>query len=330
MLLRDFGLCGPCRVEQCSVETMKKGFSMKRMRLKGTHQCCEKCTVAPDGTETHYEIFDGEEVCFKVKLATGLRESDPEMFKLVRDENVDKARQKAYAAHSDQRLAQEVVGYKNMKEAFEVFDADGSGYLDTEELMLILTRAGGGNPMTEDDAKSFITLFDHNGDGKMQYTEFIEAMQALAEASGLWEGQEDVAADEVVEALVEDFGLSMLTKMDEHQLEKLKAAKEKLRSAKGAGVGQKAELKAAAARKVAAPTTAARAECPISGLAELMADLEITDHLCAATEWCVEVGIDSLDELREIDMGEDLVEFLTDLKPAKATLMLRRIRAGDK
>ena len=169
---------------------------------------------------------------------------------------------------------------------------------------------------------------------------------SLASSSGLWEGQEG-AADEVVEALVEDYGLSMLTKMDDEQVQKLAAAKEKLRKAKGAGVGQKADLKALAAKKAKVPAkpigdaTAAEAdgsvaeaeeafECPIEGLAELMTDLSITEHLAEATGWCVEVGLDSLAELREVEMEADLISFLeagdVHLKPAKATLMLKRIR----
>jgi len=318
---------------------MKRGTTLKSV-LKGVHKCTEKCKASSDGSETHFEMINGEEISFCIKVSTSLKASDPEMWELTHTENIHKARQKAAAAANDKRVEQGVEGYKNLKEAFELFDADGSGYLDDAEMLQILTRASGGTALDEKDAKEFIAIFDHNKDGKMQYTEFIEAMKTLAEASGLWEGH-DSAADEVVEAVVEDYGLAMLTKMDEDQVSKLQEAKEKVQRAKGAGVGKKAAAtkaviasakaaamtSAAASQEAADPEAEAAAECNVDGLREIMEGLSIQDHLGTATEWCNDVGIESLAELKEMEMEADLVSYLVDLKPAKAKLMLKRIQA---
>ena len=149
---------------------MKRGTTLKSV-LKGVHKCTEKCKASSDGSETHFEMINGEEISFCIKVSTSLKASDPEMWELTHTENIHKARQKAAAAANDKRVEQGVEGYKNLKEAFELFDADGSGYLDDAEMLQILTRASGGTALDEKDAKEFIAIFDHNKDGKMQYTE---------------------------------------------------------------------------------------------------------------------------------------------------------------
>ena len=53
-----------------------------------------------------------------------------------------------------------------LEKAFKVFDADGSGTLDSAEMMKILTRESGDCAgMKIEDAKEIIEAFDKNGDG---------------------------------------------------------------------------------------------------------------------------------------------------------------------
>ena len=58
-----------------------------------------------------------------------------------------------------------------MRAAFRQFDADGSGSLSAEELKNILTRPGGGSPMTLAQCTEIIKSFDANGDGVLQLDE---------------------------------------------------------------------------------------------------------------------------------------------------------------
>ena len=96
---------------------------------------------------------------------------DPELWKTTHEENIKNARAAAFGPHMDARMKEKQEEVEILKSAFNHFDADGSGSLDTDEVIQILTRVGGGNPMSEADAKEFIGLFDHDGSGRMEINE---------------------------------------------------------------------------------------------------------------------------------------------------------------
>jgi Ca2+-binding EF-hand superfamily protein len=58
-----------------------------------------------------------------------------------------------------------------LHEAFNVFDKDGDGFVDAHELMVVLAQIG--EPATEDEIATMISEADLNGDGKMDYDEFV-------------------------------------------------------------------------------------------------------------------------------------------------------------
>ena len=47
-----------------------------------------------------------------------------------------------------------------LRHAFNVFDVDKSGTLSAAELRAVLTRPGGGQPMSEEDASQLLKEFD--------------------------------------------------------------------------------------------------------------------------------------------------------------------------
>ena len=51
-----------------------------------------------------------------------------------------------------------------VRAAFHIFDKDSSGALSTEELKAVLTRPGGGQPLTDAEVADIIKEFDLNGD----------------------------------------------------------------------------------------------------------------------------------------------------------------------
>ena len=63
----------------------------------------------------------------------------------------------------------------NMNILFGLFDTDNSGKLSAEELMAILTRPDTRQPLTIAEARSLIEKYDTNGDGELDYDEFVRA-----------------------------------------------------------------------------------------------------------------------------------------------------------
>ena len=57
------------------------------------------------------------------------------------------------------------------REAFEIFDEDGDGYIECTELIRVLTAIG--DTLTDKEADELIKEADLNGDGKINYVEFV-------------------------------------------------------------------------------------------------------------------------------------------------------------
>ena len=58
------------------------------------------------------------------------------------------------------------------REAFNMFDKDGSGALSVEEIKAVLMRPGGGAPISDAEAAALIAESDTNRDGELQFEEF--------------------------------------------------------------------------------------------------------------------------------------------------------------
>ena len=71
---------------------------------------------------------------------------------------------------------------EELRAAFAAFDADGSGRLSAEELVGVLTRPGGGQPVDEAEARAFVAKHDRNGDGELVLDEFVVAVLRPADA----------------------------------------------------------------------------------------------------------------------------------------------------
>merc|ERR1712070_378115 len=63
---------------------------------------------------------------------------------------------------------------EEIKNAFLTFDADGSGFIDREELVNVLTTMG--DPVDEETINGMIAEADLDGDGKINYAEFTKIM----------------------------------------------------------------------------------------------------------------------------------------------------------
>ncbi|CAM6100341.1 unnamed protein product [Calypogeia fissa] len=63
------------------------------------------------------------------------------------------------------------------REAFRVFDRDDSGWIDATELRTVMTRLG--EEVTDDEVAEMIREADFDGDGHINYEEFVHAMMTM-------------------------------------------------------------------------------------------------------------------------------------------------------
>ena len=61
---------------------------------------------------------------------------------------------------------------EELKEAFRVFDRDGTGYISTVELRHIMTTLG--EKLSEEEANEMMKIADPNNTGKINYDEFAK------------------------------------------------------------------------------------------------------------------------------------------------------------
>ena len=61
------------------------------------------------------------------------------------------------------------------KEAFDLFDKDGSGSIDVNEIVKIMKNFG--YPMKKSEAQKLIAEIDDNGDGELDFEEFVTLME---------------------------------------------------------------------------------------------------------------------------------------------------------
>lgn len=61
-----------------------------------------------------------------------------------------------------------------LKEAFRVFDKDGNGVISADELRHVMTSLG--EKLTDEEVTEMIREADVNGDGQINYEEFVKMM----------------------------------------------------------------------------------------------------------------------------------------------------------
>ncbi|MCD7454837.1 hypothetical protein HAX54_026208 [Datura stramonium] len=66
--------------------------------------------------------------------------------------------------------------FEEIKEAFDVFDENGDGYIDANELMKLIWRMGF-SEFSKEDCKKMIMAFDENRDGRIEFCEFLKLME---------------------------------------------------------------------------------------------------------------------------------------------------------
>ena len=63
---------------------------------------------------------------------------------------------------------------EDLKEAFKVFDKDNNGFISQSELRLVMANLG--EKLTDDEVEEMILEADIDGDGQVNYEEFVAIM----------------------------------------------------------------------------------------------------------------------------------------------------------
>eukprot|EP01087_Luapelamoeba_hula_P016063 TRINITY_DN4900_c0_g1_i1.p1 TRINITY_DN4900_c0_g1~~TRINITY_DN4900_c0_g1_i1.p1 ORF type:complete len:168 (-),score=45.36 TRINITY_DN4900_c0_g1_i1:73-552(-) len=66
------------------------------------------------------------------------------------------------------------TGEDELREAFKVFDTDGNGFISPQELREVML--GLGEKLTDGEVDEMIKEADSNGDGQVDYAEFVKMM----------------------------------------------------------------------------------------------------------------------------------------------------------
>lgn len=66
---------------------------------------------------------------------------------------------------------------EEVNEAFCVFDVNRDGFIDADELQRVLRGLGFGEGKDVEDSKTMIRSFDENGDGRIDFREFVKLME---------------------------------------------------------------------------------------------------------------------------------------------------------
>ncbi|XP_042507028.1 probable calcium-binding protein CML45 [Macadamia integrifolia] len=74
-------------------------------------------------------------------------------------------------------LFEEEPSIEEVKEAFEVFDENKDGFIDARELQRVLCGLGFVEGSKMQDCRWMIRAFDMNGDGKIDFGEFVKFME---------------------------------------------------------------------------------------------------------------------------------------------------------
>ncbi|KAL6650950.1 hypothetical protein ACP70R_009875 [Stipagrostis hirtigluma subsp. patula] len=67
---------------------------------------------------------------------------------------------------------------EDMREAFRVFDANGDGYITVDELGAVLASLGLKQGRTAEECRRMIGRVDRDGDGRVDFHEFVQMMRA--------------------------------------------------------------------------------------------------------------------------------------------------------
>ncbi|XP_028548810.1 calmodulin isoform X2 [Dendrobium catenatum] len=74
-------------------------------------------------------------------------------------------------------IVEEINKEDELKEVFKVFDRDQKGFISATELKNVLISLG--EKLTDEEAEQMIKEADFDGDGKVNYDDFVQTMKLM-------------------------------------------------------------------------------------------------------------------------------------------------------
>lgn len=118
------------------------------------------------------------------ELSKGLQGMDngPELLEMLKSADTDGSGEINYTEFLAATIDANVYMREDyLKTAFQMFDKDGSGKIDNEEVLELLQGEDLSNLVSKDAIQKALHEIDANGDGEIDFEEFMEMMKKATE-----------------------------------------------------------------------------------------------------------------------------------------------------
>jgi len=144
--------------------------------------------LSPEQVNEFKEAFslfdkDGDGCITTKELGTVMRSlgqhpTEAELADMVREIDVDGNGQIDFNEFLNMMVMKmkDVITEEEIREAFLLFDNDGNGFISAAELRHVMTNLG--ETLTDEEVEELMHEADANGDGQIDYDEFVKLMMA--------------------------------------------------------------------------------------------------------------------------------------------------------